>query len=191
MRAYTTLFLLLMIPFIGKSQHYLSNGSFEGLKPQDATMPIGWLPCKLGTTPDILPGPWGVIKEPSEGETYLGLITRADNSWESITQRLEQPLQANKCYRLKLDLAYSIRYPMHNKPIKLRVYGSQEKCADPVLLIETDLIDHVDWEAYDFLFRTEAVFNFLIFEACFPDGEPIGGNILIDNIQPIKECGRA
>ena len=39
---------------------WLENASFED-EPQDATMPQGWRGWKKGTTPDILPGSWGVI----------------------------------------------------------------------------------------------------------------------------------
>src|SRR5689334_15278944 len=48
----------------------LFNPSFEDT-PQDATMPQGWTGCKEGTTPDILPGFWGVYTPPSDGQTYV------------------------------------------------------------------------------------------------------------------------
>jgi hypothetical protein len=47
----------------------LFNPSFEE-EAQDATTPQGWSACKEGTTPDILPGFWGVYTMPSDGETY-------------------------------------------------------------------------------------------------------------------------
>ena len=76
----------ILLPIALSSQIYLTNASFEG-EPQDATVPTGWFACELGTTPDILPGFWGVYSESSEGETYLGLITREDGTFESIGQR--------------------------------------------------------------------------------------------------------
>lgn len=191
MRRYILVSLLTSFSMIIHAQVELSNPSFEGIQPQDATLPTGWLACKSGTTPDILPGPWGVIKEPSEGETYLGLITRADNSWESITQRLSSELKAGKCYYLKMDLAYSIRYPRHNLPVVLKMYGSNDKCADPELLFTSELIDNTDWKTFDFIFKPERSFRYIILEAYYPGDEKIGGNILIDNIQLIQECGRA
>lgn len=51
------------------------NPSFEG-EPRDAITPLGWIGCEDGTTPDILPGPWGVYLPASEGQTYMGLIVR-------------------------------------------------------------------------------------------------------------------
>ena len=71
---------------------WLNNASFEGV-PQDATTPSGWQECELGTTPDILPGFWNVYTEASDGETFIGLITRDDGSFESIGQRLSSPLK--------------------------------------------------------------------------------------------------
>jgi hypothetical protein len=188
---YFILILVLISSVSTYAQIELINPSFEGIKPQDATMPIGWLGCKSGTTPDILPGPWGVIKEPSEGETYLGLITRKDNSWESITQRLSKEITGGKCYSIKMDLAYSIRYPMHNSPVTLRVYGTMDKCKEAELLFTSELIDNTDWETFEFLFKPNKNFRYILFEAYYPGDEKIGGNVLIDNIQLIKECGRA
>lgn len=185
------LFFTLSSFFVLDAQVQLSNPSFEGLEPQDATMPISWLPCKLGTTPDILPGPWGVVKEASEGDTYLGLITRADNSWESITQRLTKIMKAGTCYEMDLDLARSIRYPGHNQPIVLKIYGTMEKCAEPELLYTSDLIKHTDWETYRLILTPSNNFRYLIFEAAYPGEEKTAGNILIDNIQVIRECDRA
>ena len=50
------------------------NESFEG-EPADATMPQGWMGCQEGTTPDILPGYWGVYTHPADGDTYLGPVS--------------------------------------------------------------------------------------------------------------------
>ena len=72
-----------------KSQIYLRNPSFESDAPQDATMPSSWLGCNMGTTPDILPGFWGVMQEASDGNNFLGLITRRDGTYEAIAQRLD------------------------------------------------------------------------------------------------------
>ena len=51
---------------LGLGQILLDNPSFEG-EPKDATTPIGWLECEKGTTPDILPGFWGVYLQPYDG----------------------------------------------------------------------------------------------------------------------------
>lgn len=175
----------------GQKLIHFSNPSFEG-EPSDATVPVGWLPCEQGTTPDILPGFWGVYREASEGDTYLGLITRSDGTWESITQRLDQSLQAGECYRFTLDLARSSTYNQYNRPIRLRVWGSTLKCEKKQLLLETDFIEHAYWKSYEVKYYPKASINYIIFEAYYEDGgfrHP--GNILLDNLSPIRQCPRA
>jgi hypothetical protein len=172
-------------------QVHLNNASFEG-EPQDATVPVGWFPCAKGTTPDILPGFWGVYAEPSEGETYLGLITRDDGTWESIGQRIKTPIQTGSCYELALDLAHSKTYSGYDQPIKLRVWGGVTKCAKNQLILETDFINHADWRTYTKQFTAKMRINYLIFEAYYKDGSySHKGNILIDYIRPLKKCIRA
>ncbi|MFT5383052.1 MAG: hypothetical protein ACI8VT_001575 [Saprospiraceae bacterium] len=174
------------------AQISLDNASFEG-EAEDATLPSGWLQCKQGTTPDILPGAWGVYNEPSDGETYMGLITRSDKTWESVGQRLSQPIKAGQCYSLNVDLAHSNTYTGYNKSVKLRVWAGKTRCSRGQLLWESKVIDHSYWETYEFFFEPKATFNYIIIEAYFPDDNPIPykGNILIDNISDIEICERA
>lgn len=173
------------------AQIYLENASFEG-DPQDATVPIGWHPCEAGTTPDILPGPWGVYTEASDGDTFVGVITREDGSWESIGQRLKIPMKAKECYTLKMDLAHSETYSGYNKPLKVRIWGCQTRCAKDQLLAVTEFIRHEDWETYEFQFFAKKNLNYILIEAYYADADfSYRGNVLIDNILPIKKCVRA
>jgi hypothetical protein len=121
------------------AQITLSNPSFEG-EPIDATVPKGWLPCKEGTTPDILPGFWGVYNEPADGRSYMGLITREDGTWESVGQKLEAPLEKGGCYTFTCELAHSNTYAGYNIPLKLRIWGSATPCGKQELLAETKTI---------------------------------------------------
>ncbi|KAA3631972.1 MAG: hypothetical protein DWQ02_15465 [Bacteroidetes bacterium] len=179
---------LLAISLFGQSK--LLNPSFEG-EPQDATVPVAWHPCALGTTPDILPGVWGVYSEPSEGDTFVGLITREDGSYESIGQRLISPLKKNECYQFSVDLAHSKTYSGYNKPIKLRIWGGNTKCEKRQLILETDFVNHSAWKTYKIKFSTEEELRYLIFEAHYKDGSfSRRGNILIDNVTNIKKCPR-
>ena len=173
------------------AQIFLTNASFEG-QPQDATVPVGWLPCEAGTTPDILPGPWGVFTEASEGRTFVGLITREDGSWESICQRLSQTINNKDCYTFKLDMAHSRTYAGYNRPIRLRIWGGMHKCEKNQLLFQSDLIDHTEWETYEVSFTAKQPINYLLIEAHYSEA-PFShrGNILIDNITAIRKCIRA
>ena len=170
----------------------LVNPSFEEA-PQDATMPLGWHSCKSGTTPDILPGFWGVTTEAFDGETYMGLITRENGTWESIEQRLSAPLKNGECYAFNLKLCYSKQYAGYNLPLKLRIWGSETKCSRNQLLAETPFIKHTYWKKYDFDFQVKQNINYIIIEAHYADGVfiPYKGNILVDDISVIEMCKRA
>ncbi len=192
-------FLLFLLGFLlapladTAAQVRLENTSFEG-KPQDATTPVSWHPCELGTTPDILPGPWGVYHEASEGETYMGLITREDGTYESVGQRLANTLEGRSCFTLRVDLAHSRSYSSYNAPTQLKIWGCQTRCSKSQLLAESIVIDHDDWETYEFKFTTKMPINYIVLEANYvsvTEGEWEKGNILIDNISIIRPCSRA
>ena len=173
-------------------QVFIANASFEG-QAQDATVPLGWHACDELTTPDILPGFWGVLTEAFEGETYMGLITRADGTYEQVGHRLKSPLKPNECFSMSLYLAHSSTYAGYNLPIKLRIWGGKSRCAKSQLLADTGPIKNEDWEKFTFNFFTNEEFHYLIFEAQVMDGIyfSYNGNVLIDAISPIMICHRA
>lgn len=173
------------------AQAYLNNGFFEGT-PQDATVPSGWHICAPGSTPDILPGPWGVFLEASEGDTYIGMITREDGSYESIGQRLSRPLESGQCYELSVDLAHSPLYAGYRSSLKLRIWGGTTRCEQTMLLFESPEISHEDWKTYTIKFTVDTPLNYILLEAWNPAGNKVlMGNILIDNLRGIRLCRRA
>jgi hypothetical protein len=193
MKIISGLVLLLCISplWLAAQSGAFENPSFEG-EPADATVPVGWHAAEPGTTPDILPGFWGVHQEASHGKTYVGLITRPDGSWESITQRLPFPLQADECYRFSIDLARSRNYAGYRRPVRLLLYGGSRKGQKAQLLYRTDPIEHTYWKTYLPEFTPKEPINYLIIEAYFVDDrQPYGGNVLIDAIGAIKVCPRA
>ena len=183
---------ILFCAMSGYAQSSMVNSSFEG-DPQDATVPTGWHACEPGSTPDIMPGPWQVYLEASQGDTYLGLITRGDGSWESIGQRLSAPLEKNECYKFSIDLAHSRNYAGYNLPIKLRIWGAVTKCEKGEIIGESKLINHQDWRTYNFEFNTKEKYNYIILEAFYGTGKLVKyqGNILIDSLSKIIPCSRA
>ena len=172
-----------------QSHTILDNGSFEG-EPQDATTPIGWYICTKSTTPDILPGPWGVYLDPMDGDSYVGMITRSDGSFESIGQRLSQSLEKGNCYQFSVDLAHSDTYVGYFNPVKIRIWGAKKKCGQDQLLFESELIEHLDWERYLIKFEAETNIKHISIEAYWPERDAVMGNILIDNISKILNCDR-
>ncbi len=184
------IFLLTTASVVG--QITLNNGSFEG-EPQDAIVPMGWQGCEKGSTPDILPGSWGVYNEPSDGETYMGLITREDGSWESVGQKLSKAIQKDECYEFGIDLAHSKTYANYNKPLKIKIWGGTKSCSKDVLLASSKAISHTAWKRYFFRIAPTVDIQYIIIEAQSIDGLffSYNGNILIDNISTLKPCYRA
>lgn len=183
--------LLLILNYAGFSQiSRLANPSFED-EPQDATTPVGWDACGRTSTPDILPGFWGVMKEPVDGNTYIGLITREDNTWEKIGQTLRVPLKAGECYSVNMHLARSASYAGYTRPVKIKIWGGATKCGKDELLAETRPVVHYDWKPYELFFIPKKEIKYIIIEAYYISDVPYRGNILLDNFSVIKKCIRA
>lgn len=174
---------------ISNSQITVTNPSFED-EPADATTPQGWHPCDNMTTPDILPGFWGVYNEPSDGNTYVGIITRENSTYEQFGQRLSSKFKKSQCYGTSIDLAHSIIYSGYNHPIQLRIYIGDSKCSKDQLIFESPVVKSMKWKTFLIDFIPEAEYEYIIFEAFYKDGTfSHKGNILIDNLRPIMNCG--
>jgi len=76
-----------------------------------------------------------------------------------------------------------------SEALVLRVYGGLRPCEKKQLLAETSLISHTDWRNYELEFKVKANIYYLTFEAFYktPVLVPYNGNLLIDNISPIKQ----
>ena len=175
---------------VAKAQEF-DNPSFEG-EPQDARIPEGWFGCQPGTTPDILPGPWGVYDDAENGQTYLGLITRQDGTWESIGQRLSRALETEECYFFFIDLAKSDTYTGYTGETRLRIWGSVEKCGLDQLLFDSGNVKNEYWKKHKVHFTTENEIRYITLEVYFTEGAKTAykGNILMDNLSPIYKCSR-
>jgi len=177
--------------FCGKSYGQISvtNPSFED-EPADATTPQGWHPCDNMTTPDIFPGFWGVYNEPSDGNTYVGIITRENGTYEQFGQRMSAKLKKGQCYRTAIDLAHSIIYSGYNKPIQVRIYLGSTKCDKDQLIFESPTIKNMKWTTHEIQFVPNAAHEYFIIQAHYSD-EPFNhkGNILLDNLKPFVVCG--
>jgi hypothetical protein len=186
---YICVFLFLSLhSFSLNGQIVLPNASFEE-EPADATTPMGWLPCAEFTTPDILPGFWGVYTDASEGDTYVGLITRDNGTFESISTRCSADMLAGICYEFRLDLAHSKTYSGFNKVIQLKIWIGEEKCDKDQMIFFSEKVKNSDWEQHKIKFTPKKDARYLHLEAYYKDGSfAHKGNILIDNISPIVFC---
>ncbi len=179
------------IPTGGQGIIHLNNPSFEE-DPEEAILPSGWNRCSSRSTPDILPGPFGVELEPYDGESYVGLITRADGSHEHVLQRLHPRMKKNNCYRTSLYLAHSNAYAGYRKPGKLRVWLGNRKCKKAQLIFESPFIKEDEWKRFDIEFTSGKRYKYIYLEAWHQDdSHGYKSNILIDAIAPIVPCPRA
>ncbi len=180
---------------------FLQNPSFEGL-PKAGQLPEGWVNCGFpGESPaDIQPNPtFGVEKPPHQGHSYLGMVVRDNDTWESVGQPLHQPLQMDKKYIFQIAMARSEQYLSFSRrssnvntqvnyttPTILRIWAGKEACQKMELLALSAPITHHDWKIYQFeLFPQQDDYNFLILEAYYSGQYPLIGNLLLDEASNI------
>jgi outer membrane protein OmpA-like peptidoglycan-associated protein len=185
---------------------FLRNPSFEDM-PRNSAPPRGWTNCGFPgeSPPDVHPDPqfeFRVSKPAQDGNTYLGMVTRENETYESVGQQLTSPLLAEQCYAFSIQLARSEVYLSRSRktnqpsnyvtPIKLMVYGGYSICDRRQLLGESNLVNNYDWQEYRFKLSPKEDFTHIIFVAYYrqPSMFPYNGNILLDNAQPFRpiEC---
>ena len=200
--------LLIVFSLFGQeSVIKLNNPSFEDDFPRHSWIVEGWYDCGAinfpkESAPDIHPSPnpleaFSVIKAPYDGNTYIGMVVRDNDSWESISQRLTKPLEKNSCYSFSLHLARSRFYQSYSRitgdpenyaqPIIVRIWGGNGYCNRKERLAETRLVTNYDWEKFDFKFEPKQKITHIIIEAFYktPVLFPYNGNVLIDNASDI------
>lgn len=179
---------------------FLTNPSFEDI-PRHSTAPRGWLNCGPDSESevDIHPtGTFSVVKRPHDGNTYLGMVVRDNDTWESVAQPLNSPMVAGSCYEFSIFLSRSETYisvskltderANYNTAAKLRIYGGSGGCERGEMLAETNLIIHTRWIEYNFKLEPKENFSHIIFEAFYntPTLFPYNGNLLLDNASNLK-----
>ena len=183
---------------------HLKNPSIEGY-PRASFPPNGWWDCGFPgeSPPDVQPfrstnsERWGQQIVAVDGDTYLGMVVRDNETWERVAQRLEEPLLQDKCYTLELFLCQSDLYlstsrktnkeAYYNEPAVLRIWAASGLCGQHELLGETVRINHKEWRSYSFEFRPRQTYRYIMIEAYYktPVLIPYNGNILVDYISPI------
>lgn len=182
----------------------LRNASLEDI-PQISRPPRGWFNCGFPgeSPPDIHPsGNFGVVKKAQDGETFVGMITRNNATWEAIGQPLNnQIMLTGQTYVIQLYLARSVQYvslsrvnpqpsnPInYNHPVLLRIWGGSGVCERNELLAVSPPIKHADWRMYQLSFTPQNDHSFIILEAYYNSSteEVHSGNLLIDHISPLN-----
>lgn len=191
--------LLFLEKIIGQDSLTLKNSSFEDDKPAAGIVPNGWL--NMGapgeTPPDIQPGSFSVKLEAQHGKVYLGLVTRDNNTWEGVGQRLDGFLKKDSTYTFSVWLARSNIYlsvskltgqeANYNSPTILKIWGVNSETNQEELLAESSAISHSQWTLYTFTLKpTVADFDEIDLMAYYAKGyEQNNGNLLIDNCSAI------
>ena len=137
---------------------------------------------------------------PSHGSSFLGMVSRSNDTYESISQKLTAPLEGGKCYELNIDLMRSDNYLSatkedenklynYSKPIILYLYGGTGLCGDQELLAQSPYVKNTDWKTYTLSFKPSRRLKFITIEVSYkrPTLSPYNGNILVDNLQPIVQ----
>lgn len=213
MRKYLAIFIFSLIAQLSFSQRdtiLLRKPSFEQmpLRGGEYGRILGWFDCgrvmfRGETPPDIHPNNYWLNNVPAlEGDTYLGMVTRDNETWESISQPLAKPLKGGHCYRFSLLLAKSDRYVSGSRsvqdpkqlfnyvqPVVLRIWGGKTHCDTRELLAESDPVRHKDWRRYEFKFEPRTDLKYFMIEAFYktPTLFPYNGHVLVDGLSPIIE----
>lgn len=200
------LFLLPVGMACAQDTIYLKNPSFEGapfIGNQFYSL-SEWRDCMAssGESPPDVHGNntrfWEVTQSPLDGETFLGMVTRKNETTEIISQRLTGVLKKDKCYELKIHLSSDPNYrsPIHenrfdtvlfNRPIVLVIWGGANMCEKRQKLDESPPVDHAEWMEHRFKLQPQSNLNVLTLEAFYetPVLFPYCGNILLDRISEI------
>lgn len=198
--------VLLLFPLYTFAQIMpLTNPSFEDIAKY-SHVPRGWYDCGFPgeSPPDTQPDPSGtfeVYQMPYDGNTYLGLVTRDNDTWEAVSQKLPEKLNSVKCYTLYIMAARSEKYISlsrlteaqvnYNTPVVIRIYGGMDYCNKSELLAETKNILDTHWQEYQLTFTPSRNYTHIIIEAYYAKiaAFPYNGNVLIDDIQLEIGCG--
>ncbi len=140
-----------------------------------------------------------IHQDAQDGDTYIGLTVRKNDSWESIGQELQVPLAGGQHYSLSLylclDPAYAIRAQgyrsrgvNYDKPVIIRIRGASAFGESGQVLAESDPVQNKDWKVYYFDLYPEKVYRYLIIEAFYVPGTSVHymGHVLIDNARLAK-----
>jgi hypothetical protein len=181
---------------------FLWNSSFEDVTKM-AGVPSGWSNCGFPneSAPDVQPGSFQVVKQAKHGSTYLGMVVRDNESWESVGQQLDQPLLKGQSYLFKafltrseiyMSISQTTREPAnYTTPAKLRIWGGYEECGKVEMLAETEVITHIRWIEYQNILQPQqGDYPYILLEVFYetPTDEPYNGHILIDqcSLQKVK-----
>jgi Secretion system C-terminal sorting domain len=179
------------------------NPSMED-KPSAGRQPRGWANCGFPdeTPPDTHSGEthfFCLNAKPQDGETFVGMVTRDNNTHERVGNKLSKPLNKGKIYTFSVWLCRSLSYKSKSRetnfdahyttPAVLKIWLGNSYGDLKDHLTTTEPIENSDWVKYTFVFSPTITADHICFEAFYANSEGIAtnGNILIDNVSEIEE----
>ena len=181
----------------------LQNPSFEDM-PRTGKEPRGWYDCGFPreSPPDVQPSDtevpfFSVDAKAQDGNTYMGMVVRDNDTWERVAQRLSSPLESGQCYEFSLSLSRSSLYESMSRtldrvvnyttPVVVRIWGGNGYCGRTELLASTPVIVNTRWLIYNLKFEPTHNHSYIMIEAYYktPILFPYNGNVLVDNASPI------
>ena len=188
----------------------LQNPSFEDMPRKGVPgMPSikGWHDCGLSkfpteSPPDIHPvmnNAWDVALPAYDGNTYLGMVTRANDTYESLSQAVSSPFKGGTCYSFTAFLAQSDQYKsatsrtqqlgtneLENfvRPAVFMIWGGNYFCDKEELLGESPPVTNSVWKQYKFVIHPQRDYKYITIEAFYktPILEAYNGHVLVDGL---------
>jgi hypothetical protein len=197
----TCFLIVLLKPIFGQKPITikLDNPSFEDY-PSAAQAPDRWKDCGFEneSAPDTQPsGTFGVTKKAFDGDTYLGLVVRDNDTWEAVGQKLKTSFIKDTTYSFSLYACRSKIYMSKSQrmmtdanyttPAVIRIWGGTTACGRDEVLAQSSEIKTHDWQKFDFILKPKADYTYLYIEAYYKNElyPRYNGNILIDNASAI------
>ena len=205
--------LLILSSGISAQDVIIFNNGLEDTPRRGTTMTRsvdGWLDC--GATkfpnespPDIHPDNfWKVNLAPAQGQSYVGLVVRQNDTYESISQGLDIPLKKGQCYTFSIYLSRSDDYwsgttdlsgrrsstqVNYTTPAIFRLWGGKIYCGQSQLLAESDPVNSSKWTKYEFEIKPATDINYITYQAFYeiPNWVPYNGHILLDDASNFQE----
>ena len=188
----------------------LNNPSFEDYPRQGikgGPQIKGWWDCGRiifpdQSPPDIHQGStnfWSSSIATAHGKTYMSLVVRYDDSFESVSQKIQGTLKAGSCYNFSIDLVQSKNYlsptanninkqSNFNNPTVLQVYGGNDYCDDAELLAESAPVTENKWKNHVLKIEPTQDYTHIILRAFFVTPVLVGynGHICLDNASSFR-----
>jgi len=175
---------------------YLYNPSFED-SPRCCVAPQGWISYGyIGeTAPDIQPGSFEINIPAEDGNTYVSMVTRDNETNEGLIQKLPMPLKKGETYKFSIALAQSEILPSlsrttgqevnHTSPTQLIIGGLSDPNGKFYRLGISNAVATETWNEYNFTLQPEQDFGYLALMAYWEGNEATNGHICIDNCSAI------